>query len=103
LSSRITLSFAGIPSGKSKPRRASRFTRPLGDEEERDVAFDGSAEPRLDGRLDAPATPCARLRCAPSDAARVKVFPHSGQTSAPEEAAADLLAEAAVVFVVLAL
>jgi hypothetical protein len=27
-----------------------------------------------------PATPCARLRCAPSAAARVNVRPHSGQT-----------------------
>lgn len=32
---------------------------------------------------DLPATPCARLRCAPSAAARVKDRPHSGQTNWP--------------------
>src|SRR5437879_2347866 len=31
--------------------------------------------------LDDPATPCARLRCAPSAAARVNALPHSGQTN----------------------
>ena len=30
-----------------------------------------------------PAMPCARLRCAPSAAARVNVRPHSGQTNSP--------------------
>ena len=33
-------------------------------------------------RVEAPVTPCARLRCAPSDAGRVKVLPHSGHVSA---------------------
>jgi hypothetical protein len=32
-------------------------------------------------RAEAPTTPCARLRCAPSEAGRENVLPHSGQTS----------------------
>ena len=31
-----------------------------------------------------PVMPCTLLRCAPSEAARVKVLPHSGQVSAVE-------------------
>lgn len=34
-------------------------------------------------RVDVPTTPWARLRCAPSEAGRVNVLPHSGQVSAP--------------------
>jgi len=37
--------------------------------------------------FDCPATPCARLRCAPSAAAREKLRPHSGQTNSPDVAA----------------
>ena len=41
--------------------------------------------------VEEPATPCTRLRCAPSEAARVKLLPHSGQTNSPLAfAAADL-------------
>lgn len=32
-------------------------------------------------RFEAPTTPCARLRCAPSEAARANVLPHSGQVN----------------------
>jgi hypothetical protein len=33
--------------------------------------------------VDEPATPCTLFRWAPSEAARVKLFPHSGQTNSP--------------------
>ena len=38
---------------------------------------------RFVARAERPATPCARLRCAPSAAARVNVRPHSGHTNSP--------------------
>src|SRR5689334_18481286 len=44
---------------------------------------------RLVARADLPATPCARLRCAPSAAARPKVRPHSGQTKSPVDPVAE--------------
>jgi hypothetical protein len=38
----------------------------------------------LTAAFDDPATPCARLRWAPSEAGRVNVLPHSGQTNVPD-------------------
>ena len=38
---------------------------------------------RFVARADRPATPCARLRCAPNAAARANVLPHSGHTNSP--------------------
>ena len=73
-------SFAGTPFGKSDARRASRLTRPSRAECARVLVRGRDAPLR---RAAAPATPCARLRCAPSDAARLNDLPHSGQTNVP--------------------
>lgn len=94
---RITSSRAGSPLGKSVCSSASRLTAPLA------AGVSAPLRPlRLRvwllalGRvvppllrllllrlrwLEEPDIPWARLRCAPREAARVKVFPHSGQVS----------------------
>jgi hypothetical protein len=106
---RITSSRAGTPFGKSVCRSASRLTepRPLPLSEEVELLrlrprvaccwlvwatallraeppFREPLRARVRcARFEAPATPCARLRCAPKDAARLKVVPHSGHTNVP--------------------
>jgi hypothetical protein len=105
----MTSSLAGIPSGKTDFSKASRSIPsrlatapgpvrvaarllipepPVAREDELRVG-------RLIARFARPATPCARLRCAPSAAARLNVRPHSGQTNAPASAAGAVLREAA--------
>ena len=84
-SSRITLSRAGMPFGKSVARRASRSTVAVA---VRALALRGARVAlgvlaRVAELAERPATPCARFRWAPSDAAREKVLPHSGQVRLP--------------------
>jgi len=83
----MTLSRAGIPFGNKAANSASRLTARFARR-----AGAAAVDFLLFGRVladDLPLTPCARLRCAPSDAARVNVLPHSGQVKAEgfEEAA----------------
>jgi hypothetical protein len=102
----MTSSRAGIPSGNTDFSKASRSIplRPAGlcrvllaagvltPEPLVAGADDERLVRRLVTRADRPATPCARLRCAPNAAARPNVRPHSGQTNSPDFAfAADLL------------
>jgi hypothetical protein len=77
---------AGTPFGNrvfSRPSRSTPSARP--GRAWRLAPFDGAgavARRRVVAALRVrPATPCTRLRCAPSAAARVNVLPHSGQTS----------------------
>jgi hypothetical protein len=101
LTERMTLSLAGMPFGKSVRRRASRSVEPLPAELARlagavvrapvrarrrraalpvDEVVDEPA--RVAGvRLVAPGILWVWRRWAPSDAARVNVRPHSGQTN----------------------
>jgi hypothetical protein len=108
-SERITLSFAGMPSGKSVWSRASRSTapsvrdldrperllpvavrvvgvvrvlRPCVPAPVRDALAEALVVRELD-RREAPATPCAWRRWAPNAAARVNVRPHSGHVTSP--------------------
>ena len=103
LARRITSSRAGRPFGKSVCRSWSRLTPPLRPSSEELVRprvrvvcwrIDWArpvlrvAPPLRElarlpvRRFDSPTTPCARLRCAPSEAGRVNALPHSGQVSA---------------------
>jgi hypothetical protein len=100
----MTSSRAGIPSGNTDFSKASRSIpfRPAALCRVLLAARVPTPEPlvapadaerlvrRLVARADRPATPCARLRCAPNAAARPNVRPHSGQTNSPDFAA-DLL------------
>ena len=87
---RITAARAGIPFGNSCCRSASRSKSSFGAARvsivDRRRPFDAAAC-RLPFAwallLDAPATPCARRRWAPSDAGREKVLPHSGHVNSP--------------------
>ena len=103
VAARMTSSRAGSPLGKTDFSKASRSTPPRPAPAPRRVPLDARAsgpaptvvraddEPlvrRLVARADFPATPCARLRCAPSAAARPNVRPHSGQTNSPAAAVA---------------
>ena len=114
LTRRITASRAGTPFGNSAWRSASRLIPLVG------LLSEALARPRLRvvcdrvvcapllppvlpplreplrarvrrARVDAPTTPWARLRCAPSEAGRVKVLPHSGHVSAPSLLAARVI------------
>lgn len=91
----ITDSRAGMPAGNSSCRRASLSTlcRVLASSDRLPDArrpFDEPSTPAfvlrrrrcVDVPLDAPATPCARRRWAPSAAGRSKLLPHSGHVSA---------------------
>src|SRR3954452_3094631 len=100
---RIASSRAGMPAGKRDRSKPSRFTPdwPFA-AERRTRRFPPDAAPLavvareraallfvlraavLPLALEDPATPWARLRWAPSDAGRVNVFPHSGQTNSPD-------------------
>src|SRR6476646_9808755 len=95
LTASITSWRGGIPAGKRARRSASRSTGcapPLGAaavERPRLLLvvvlrlLEALALVRvLVAFLEVPATPWVILRCAPSEAARVNVFPHSGQVSA---------------------
>ena len=99
----MTSSRAGSPLGKTDFSKASRSIPPRPAPAPRRVPLDARAsgpaptvvraddEPlvrRLVARADFPATPCARLRCAPSAAARPNVRPHSGQTNSSVAAVA---------------
>lgn len=102
LARRIISSRAGSPFGKRVCRSASRLMPPPPDEAlvrprtrvcsrarvMRRVVPLFEAPPLPVRRFDAPDTPCARLRWAPREAARVKVLPHSGQVSVAAPAAA---------------
>src|SRR5262245_8024706 len=82
-----------MPSGNSARKSASRSTLCPALFAAADAAVRRPAEVvRARARLlallrlpaafaEVPATPCFSLRCAPSAAARVKVFPHSGQVN----------------------
>src|SRR5690349_12863994 len=96
VAARTTSSRAGMPSGKTDLSRASRLrpfepaARLLAPVEPR-VPADALAVfaerellARFAARVDCPASLCARLRCAPSAAARPNVRPQSGQTNSPE-------------------
>ena len=75
----MTLSLAGIPFGKrarSSPSRSTvaRVARVA------NLARLGLVVP-LEARADWPTTPCARFLCAPREAARENVLPHSGHVN----------------------
>jgi hypothetical protein len=93
----MTDSRAGRPLGNSACRSASRLTTAAAPSREarrvraavrrRPLAAALTLRRLLVRALLAPATPWARLRWAPSEAARVNVFPHSGQVSSPADCA----------------